>query len=121
MTIKEAIDRADDLKPNQFSEELKLAWLNNLDAQIHDDIIKTHEGWDGEEFRPYENDTETLIVPFPYEELYVAFLKMKVDDENGDTQRYQNSVTMFNAQYDAWTKAYNKAHMPIGMKHFRLY
>lgn len=121
MTIKEAIDRADELKPNQFSEELKLAWLNNLDAQIHDEIIKTHEGWDGEEFVPYEEDTQILIVPFPYEEVYTAYLKMKIDDENGDTQRYQNSVTMFNAHYDAWAKEYNKKHLPIGMKHLRLY
>ena len=121
MTIREAIDKADALKPNQFTEEEKMSWLNALDAQIHEDIIKTHRGWDHKEFKKYESAEDALIVPFPFEEVYVSFLKMKFDDENGDTQRYNNSAAMYNAHYDAFAKDYNKKHLPIGIKHHRIY
>lgn len=121
MTIREAIDICDNLKPNQYSEEIKLAWLNNLDAQIHRDIIKTHEGWDGKDFIPYEDYDKELIVPFPYTDIYPACLKMHIDDENADNGRYNNSATMYNAYYDDFAKDYNKKHKPIGKRHLSLY
>lgn len=43
MTIQEAIDRIDALKPNRFSFEEKVAWLSNVDGQIWMEIMLTHE------------------------------------------------------------------------------
>lgn len=117
MTIKECIDLVDDVKPNQYSIENKVAWLSYLDGMIINDVIKTHEGYKNEydEFIGYSADRlgAKLIVESPYDTLYVAYLKMKIDEENGETARYNNSATMFNSYYSVYKKHYNKMYMPL--------
>ena len=39
MNIQTAIDRADEMKPNMLSRELKIAALSELDGLIHREII----------------------------------------------------------------------------------
>lgn len=116
MTIKECIDLVDNVKPNQYSIEDKVAWLSFLDGIIIRDVLQTHEGYDGiyDEFVGYNPSRvgTKLIAEFPYDNLYPAYLKMKIDEENGETARYNNSVTMFNSYFDAYKKWYNKTHMP---------
>lgn len=125
MTIKECIDQVDNVKPNQYSIEDKVNWLSFLDGIIINDVLKTHEGYEGQydEFEGYSADKigVKLIVDKPYDELYVAYLKMKIDEENGETARYNNSATMFNSYMTVFKKYYNKTHMPLqknGMKIF---
>lgn len=124
MTIREVIDRLDGLKPNQYQDEDKLRWLSDLDQQIYTDILLTHE-FEGElkEFVPYTIDDmdHSLIVKRPYDELYVAYLKMKIDEENAETGRYNNSATMFNAYYDNFAKYWNKTHLPINKSNIRFW
>jgi hypothetical protein len=117
MTIKECIDRVDNVKPNQYSDEDKVRWLSFLDGIIINDVIKTHEGYEGQydEFVGYTADKMTvpLIAEPPYDAMYEAYLKMKIDEENGETARYNNSATMFNSYMEAYKKHYNKTHMPL--------
>ena len=117
MTIKECIDLVDIIKPNQYSIEEKVRWLSYLDHTIINDVIKTHAGYDGryEEFEGYTADRlgDRLIVESPHDRLYEAYLKMKIDEENGETARYNNSATMFNSYLLEYKKHYNKHHMPI--------
>lgn len=116
MNIKECIDKVDNLKPNQYSIEDKVGWLSFLDGIIIEEVLKTHEGYDSryDLFSGYSPDklTEKLIADAPYDELYVAYLKMKIDEENGETARYNNSAAMYNAYYTMFKKHYNKTHLP---------
>lgn len=117
MTIKECIDQVDNVKPNQYGIEEKVQWLSFVDGIIINDVIKTHEGYNDEyaEFVGYSVDNlgKNLIVGKPYDMLYVAYLKMKIDEENGETARYNNSATMFNSYMTQFRKHYNKTHMPL--------
>lgn len=115
MTIREAIDRADSLKPNQYSMYDKVMWLSQLDSNIHRDILMTHEPVPTEDFEPYDIDhmDNGLLVPFPYDELYVSYLKMKTDENDEETARYNNSAIIFNAHYDNFEKYINKTQMPV--------
>ena len=121
MNIKECIDQVDNVKPNQYTIEDKVEWLSYLDGTIINDVLKTHEGYDGryDEFEDYSPDklAASLIVQSPYDRLYTAYLKMKIDEENGETARYNNSATMFNAYMTEFKKYYNKTHMPLGNQH----
>ena len=85
MTIKECIDIVDNLKPNQYSTEDKVAWLSFLDMTIINEVLRTHAGYDGryDEFVGYSADrlTTGLIVQAPYDRVYTAYLKMKIDEE----------------------------------------
>lgn len=125
MTIKECIDLVDNVKPNQYSIEDKVRWLSFLDHTIINDVLKTHEGYDGryDEFDGYSVDrlSDGLIVQNPYDRLYEAYLKMKIDEENGETARYNNSATMFNSYMTEYKKHYNKYHMPLGKNIMRIF
>lgn len=117
MTVKECIDRVNSVKPNQYSIDEKVEWLSYIDRIVINDVLKTHEGYDGkyDDFNGYSADmlSENLIAERPYDEMYIAYLKMKIDEENGETARYNNSSTMFNAMYEDYMCHYNKYHMPL--------
>ena len=121
MTIKECIDTVDNIKPNQYETKEKVLWLSFIDEIIINDVLKTHEGYDGryDDFAGYSEDKLSipLIVPSPYDRLYTAYLKMKIDGENGETARYNNSAAMFNTYMMEYRKHYNKTHMPLTNGH----
>lgn len=125
MTVKECIDLVDNVKPNQYGIEDKVFWISYLDGVIINDVIKTHEGYQNEyeEFNGYSPDDlgQKLIVDKPYDSLYLAFLKMKIDEENGETARYNNSATMFNSYMTQFKKHYNKTHMPLNKNSMRIF
>lgn len=118
MKIRECIDEFDRLNPNQYEEETKVKWLSNLDQRIYNDIILTHENSEEIEFKPYTSDNmmKELLVPAPYDELYVAYLQMKVDETDKETVRYNNSLTLYNAYYDSFAGYWNRTHRsnPVG-------
>lgn len=119
MTIQECIDMVDNQKPNQYSKRDKVMWLSFIDKTIINDVLTTHEGYDGryDNFTEYTEDqlTKTLIVESPYDRLYPAFLKMQIDGENGEMKRYNNSASIFNAYMMEYRKYYNKTHMPLSV------
>lgn len=117
MTIKECIDIVDNAKPNQYSIKEKVMWLSFVDETIINDVLKTHEGYDGryDDFTGYTEDklSVPLIVPSPYDRLYPQYIKMMIDSENGETARYNNSAALYNTYLTEYKKWYNKTHMPI--------
>lgn len=121
MTIKECIDNVDNIKPNQYGTEIKVQWLSFIDEIIINDVLKSHEGYDGryDDFMGYSADklSTPLIVPSPYDRLYPAYLKMRIDGENGETARYNNSAALFNTYMMEYRKYYNKTHLPLSTPH----
>lgn len=117
MTIKECIDIVDNLKPNQYTIKDKVMWLSFIEHIIINEVLKTHEGYDGryDDFEGYSEDkiSVTLIVPSPYDRLYTAFITMKIDELNGETLRYNNSAILYNSYMTEYRKFYNKTHMPL--------
>ena len=125
MTIQECIDIVDNVKPNQYGTEDKVRWLSFVDGIIINDVLKTHGDYEGQydDFTGYSPDKTTvgLIAPPPYDRLYVAFLKMKIDEENGETARYNNSATMYNSYMMEYRKHYNKCHLPLQNNHLKIF
>ena len=122
MKISDAIARVDNLYPNQYSADEKVTWLSILDSQIHTDIIETHEyiGLEGKPvppppFVPYNIDETSVLLtaPFPYDEMYVTYLKCKIDEMNEESDRYNNHAILYNEQYSQYAKWYNKTHRPL--------
>lgn len=119
MTIAEAIQCIDNLKPNTYSEIDKIKWLSKLDGIVKKEIIDTHEGGDSVVFNGYDENTSTdteLIVKAPYDDIYTSWLETRIDYANGEYAKYNNSTTVFNTAYSAFASAYNREHMPIGTK-----
>lgn len=117
MTIIEAINGIDSLKPNSYPQQDKVRWLSILDGTIKTEIIDTHEGAEGVTFNGYEDvnlfDT-VLLVPAPYDDIYIKWLEAQIDYANGETPKYNNSMVMYNTAYTAFERFYNRTHMPKG-------
>lgn len=123
MTLIEAINRIDSLKPNGFLQEDKVRWLSNLEGSIKSEIIDKHEGAENVTFNGYNESTNlntVLLVPAPYDDVYVRYLEMQMDYTNGEYARFENSVTMYNNAYSAFERHYNRTHMPLG-KNFKFF
>lgn len=119
MTIIEAINRIDAIKPNSYSQAEKIRWLSTLDGVIKTNIIDTHEGAEAVSFDGYTDDTNIatkLLVPAPYDEIYLFWLESKIDYWNGEMGRYNNSISMYNTAYAEFEKYCNRTHMPKGKK-----
>ena len=117
MTIQEAIALCDELRPNHYPEEMKIRWLSKLDGRIFRELLQTHADCPVDRFDGYNATTAedtVLLVPAPYDEdVYNYFLQAQIDKENGETTRYNQSITMYNAAYRAYANAYHRDHMPL--------
>ena len=115
MKLNEAITRSDDLKPNDYSIDEKVEWLSRLDGRIRIEIIDNHEGAGEGEFVPYEfgRDQEAeLIVPFPYDDIYIHWLHAQIDYANGEIYKYNNCMAMFNSLLQTFSDYYKRTHTP---------
>ena len=114
MTIMEAISRIDDIKPNAYSHGDKVAWLSAIDGIIQREIIDTHEG-ESTEFSGYNEDTSdmtVLLVPAPYDLIYIRWLEAQIDYAMGEYERYANSTAAYNDVLESFEKHYNRTHKP---------
>ena len=88
MTIKECMDTVYAVKPHEYTVVDQVRWLSFVEKIIIDEVLKTHEGYDGryDEFTEYspDNTSVELVVPAPHDRLYVAFLTMKIDELNNE-------------------------------------
>ena len=119
MTITGAITHIDAVKPNAYSQDEKVRWLSTLDGVIKAEIIDTHEGGEDIVFDGYDTNTNTsteMLVPNPYDDIYVRWLEAQVDYANGEYGKYNNSITMYNSAYAEYAGYYNRKHMPKGAK-----
>ena len=136
MKIKEAIERTFALRPDSFLIEEKVAWLNELDHKLYLEVILTHENGRkpapfehyfvyncGVCYTPSETETKTewkqydpsnleteLLVPAPYDKLYISYLKSKIEEAYGETERYNNSAYIFNNELQDFKAYWNRTH-----------
>lgn len=119
MTIAEAIQSIDNYKPNTYSEMDKIQWLSKLDGVVKMEIVDTHENGENVPFNGYDENTPLdteLIAKAPYDDIYTSWLESRIDYANGEYAKYNNSITVFNTAYSSFASAYNREHMPIGVK-----
>lgn len=119
MTIMGAINHIDAVKPNGYSQDEKVRWLSVLDGIVKREIIDTHEGGDSVVYQAYDENTflmQALLVPHPYDDVYIKWLESQIDYANGEYGKYNNSVSLFNTAYTAYEKYYNRTHKPISKK-----
>ena len=119
MKIVEAISRIDGLKHNTYTQGEKIAWLSNLDSMVKRLIIDTHEGGEDITFTGYNENTDVyteLLVPAPFDEMYLQWLEARIDYANGEYDKYNNAILMYQTTYDGYANYYNRNHMPKGKK-----
>lgn len=122
MTILQAIAQTDNLMQNTFSVETKAVWLSRLDAMVKRLVIDTHEGGEAVTFQGYDRDTPTgteLLVPEPFDEMYLRWLEAQIHYHNADYDAYNNSVLRFNSVFEEFANDYHRSHLPKQTGRFR--
>ena len=118
MILDDLLKRIDVQKPNAYTRQEKIRWVNALDGMVKTLIIDTHE--DGEyisfdEYTDKDGDAE-LLIPAPFDELYLHWLEAKIDYSNAEYGKYNNSMAMYNAMYEEFRRWYNRQHLPKAEK-----
>ena len=109
MTPNKVIETVDRLKPNSYSDEDKLSWINELDGMVQRLVIQSDEI---KQYSYPEDLDKELLIPEPFENVYNYFLEAKIDYYNREYGNYNNSTLMFESQFTEYKKWYireNKA------------
>ena len=116
MTIIEVVNRLDALKFNTYTQDDKVEWLSRLDTMVKKQIIDTHEGAEAISFQGYTTDTPmdtVLLVPAPHDEMYLRWMEAQKDYHNGEYDKYNNAIILFNSAYENYAADYNQNHKPV--------
>ena len=115
MTIQKAIDRVFSIRPDSFSTEEKVEWLNTLDGQVYIETILTHENPDQIVFAPYDpsNLDVELLIPFPYDKVYLSYLKSMIAASYGENDEYNNAAVEYNKNMNEFKAYWNRRHLPV--------
>ena len=116
MKIVEAINTIDSLMHNTYKQEDKVAWLSELDSDVKQHIIDTHEGAEAVTFTGYDGNTDLqteLLVPAPFDSVYLRWLEAQIHYHNGEYDRYNNAIVLYNTAFGAFADYYNRTHRPV--------
>lgn len=114
MKVSELISFVDIIKPNAFPVSAKVAWLNEVEGMVWTEVMLLSPL----EFVPHtyddstgEGDADLLVVP-PHSKLYNTYLCAMIDFANGEYDKYQNTMTMFNAHFSEFMRWYATHYRP---------
>lgn len=116
MKIIQAINRLDALIFNTYEQLDKIEWLSRLDSMVKKQIIDTHEGAEEVTFTGYDDNTDTqteLLVTAPHDEIYLRWMEAQIHYHNGEYDKYNNAIIMFNTAYEAYQAYYTRNHLPV--------
>ena len=106
-TLQQALTRIDAICPNAWDETAKLLWLNECESMIQTRIL----GSAPEQCITYDADTDRstkLLVPAPFDRLYVYYVIAMCDYAAHETAHYADSMMLFNAALDEYAKWYQR-------------
>lgn len=117
-TVAEIISQYNTERPNQVEDAQKVLWLRKCERMIINEILVSHEHDLEEETRvdmkvvgshlvitgagsfeqhidSFDMDTP-LLVPEPYDDLYLHYLDQRIALNNNDKTRYNTAATQYN-------------------------
>lgn len=103
MTIEKILDAVDALKPNPYTDDQKTSWLSRCEGQIQTECYLMPV----EDVLVYDYTTDsgvTPLVPPPYDRLYESYICAMIDYANGEYNKYQNTMAMFNSDLSAFNR-----------------
>ena len=108
MKVNEAMARIDGLRPNTIDEQTKRVWLTCVDQYVYREIISVRQGAEGKTFVPYgEDDGERdLLVPPPYDELYVFYLEGMIYYATRELDKMSGSMALYNQAMNDYKNKY---------------
>lgn len=107
MTVNECLAKVKDRKPNAYKDESLTDLLNECEAMVQRELLLTVP----DEIVQYDFATDMdkeLILPRPYDALYVTYIIMMIQYNQEEYMAYNNTNSMFQTQYANAQSYYNK-------------
>lgn len=110
-TLKGVIELVDNIKPNAFSDAVKTQWLNECEGVIQTEVMLLDVA--ACISYSYERDKDAvLLVQPPHDKVYWTYLVAMIDFANGEYNRYQDTVQMYNAFFGEYMRWYARTYRP---------
>ena len=119
MTLNDAITRYKEMRTStKLSQEQMIDAISRLDKLVNINIYATHEGGE-RDFSGYDPDGDLsleLLVPSPYDDMYIDWLDCQGELLARDYKRYNSAATVYDAKFQKFSADYNRTHMPVQKK-----
>lgn len=114
-TLSGVISVVDDIKPNAFNNEVKTAWINEVEGLVQTEVfllsISSVTTYD------YAEDEDTvLLVQSPHDKIYWTYLCAMIDFANGEYNKYTNTMQLFNTYFSEYMRWYALHYRPADGK-----
>ena len=105
MTIQELITKVGEEKPNAFTTQKLVSFINEIEADVAQ-VLKV----DTPNY-VYTDLTSVLLVPAPYDRLYVSYLKAMIDYADEEMESYVNNAAQHTqdfTEFENWVVRTNQ-------------
>lgn len=112
--LSDVLANIDKLKPNQYDDADKIAWIQELDGIVTIEVLQKSEKYHNTNLPNYTDankDVELLICE-PYTDLYIKYVHAQIDFNNGEYDRYNNNSAVFNGRYEEYKRYFLKNNIP---------
>ena len=100
MKVSEVLELVDAVKSNQYSDGVKISWLNDVEGRVLCEIHKKKP----EEIKAIRGSEDVLSVPGPYSRLYLFYLAAMIDFAIGDHTAFSRSNAAFEIAFEEYAK-----------------
>lgn len=120
MTLRELLNKISEEKPNSFSEAKLISFVNEVEAEVAEELNKSIVP-----VYTFEHDSELdkeLLVPAPYDRLYVSYVKAMIDYANEEYDSYANNQAQHVQDYRDfvdWVVRTGQEEKPNTVRRFR--
>lgn len=111
MKLSEAIKFVDDIKPNAFTDETKTCWINQCEGLVQTEVMLIATA-DIIQYTYEENANTVLLTAPPHDKIYLSYLMAMVDFANGEYNRYQNTMELFETQFKEYMRWFTQKYRP---------
>ena len=122
MTIIQAIQRVDALKPNTYSTWQKILWLSQLESMVKTLVLDAHLEGEGTEFSGFAENTDpatALFLEEPFDMAYLYWLEAQIHYANEDLDMYNSAMAMFHSVFASFKAHYKQTHTGRNAGRFR--
>ena len=110
-TLQSVLEMIDSIKPNAFSDEAKTAWINEVEGLVQTEVFLLAVE-DVVQYKWPDDSGATLLAKPPHDKIYWVYLSAMVDFGNGEYDKYQNTMQMFNQFFGEYMRWYARTYNP---------
>lgn len=114
MTLLEAIQKANESRPNDISDERKSAWVYELEAQFAEmmEVPIPENAFD-------EDPDARLLMPAPYDRCYELYLMAMIDHDVQDMDMFNDDISVSNDAIKSACAWWRRTHRPKSAGNWR--